>query len=78
MRVYNPALNGLEIVAQRGFDQSFIDRFRVVSLEDDSASGMAIRTKSRVVIEDVKSDTAYAPGRVAAALGGYRAVQATP
>ena len=78
VRVYNPALNGLEIVAQRGFDESFIDRFRVVSLEDDSASGMAIRTKSRVVIEDVESDAAYAPGRSVAALGGYRAVQATP
>ncbi len=78
VRVYNPALNGLEIVAQRGFEQSFIDRFRVVTVADDSASGMAIRTKSRVVIEDVETEADYSPGRSAAALGGYRAVQATP
>ena len=61
VRIYNPTLNGLEIVAQRGFDQSFIDRFRVVTLEDDSASGMAIRTKSRVVIEDVERDLVTLP-----------------
>jgi signal transduction histidine kinase/PAS domain-containing protein len=78
VRIYNPALNGLEIVAQRGFEQSFIDRFRVVTVEDDSASGMAIRTKSRVVIEDVETEADYTPGRSAAVLGGYRAVQATP
>jgi len=78
VRVYNPALKGLEIVAQRGFEQSFIDRFRVVTVEDDSASGIAIRTKSRVVVEDVETDADYSPGRSIAAIAGYRAVQATP
>jgi len=78
VRVYNPALNGLEIVAQRGFEESFLERFRIVTLEDDSASGMAIRTRARVVIEDVESDPEYASGRAIAAIGGYRAVQATP
>jgi two-component system NtrC family sensor kinase len=39
---------------------------------------MAIRTRKRVVIEDVDSDADYTPGRSVAAMAGYRAVQATP
>ena len=78
IRVFNPALNGLEIVAQRGFEQDFIERYRVVTLEDDSASGRAIRTKARLVIEDVESEAGSAADRSRAALAGYRAVQATP
>jgi signal transduction histidine kinase len=76
VRVYNPALHGLEIVAQRGFDQDFVERFRVVALEDDSVSGMAIKTKNRVVIEDVECLPEH--GRRVAAMAGYRAIQATP
>jgi signal transduction histidine kinase len=78
VRIYNPDRKGLEVVAQRGFNQDFIDRFWIVTPEDDFAAGLAMRTKTRVVIDDVESHPDYATGRSVAALAGYRAVQATP
>ena len=50
----------LEIVAQRGFDPPFLESFREVSPEQDSACGRALRSNERTVIEDVEMDSAYA------------------
>lgn len=68
----------LKIVAQRGFDQEFLDFFREVSTEDDSACGRALRSGSRMVIDDIEADEPYAPLRPIARAAGYRAVQSTP
>jgi PAS domain S-box-containing protein len=68
----------LTIAAQRGFEQDFLDFFREVSTEDDSACGRALRSGERIVIEDVETDVAYTPMRPVARAAGYRAVQSTP
>ena len=68
----------LTIAAQRGFEQDFLDFFREVSTEDDSACGRALRSGERIVIEDVETDAAYTPMRPVARAAGYRAVQSTP
>jgi signal transduction histidine kinase/DNA-binding response OmpR family regulator len=78
VQLYDPQAQALALVAQRGFRQDFLDRFRAVRTEDDTACGRALRTGGRVVIEDVEADPAYAPYRRAAAAAGYRAVQSTP
>lgn len=78
IQLYDPAGKTLEIVAQRGFPEGFSDVLGKMSIEDDTAGARALRTRSRVVIRDVNSDSAYAPYRKAAALAGFRAVQATP
>jgi two-component system, chemotaxis family, CheB/CheR fusion protein len=67
----------LSIVAHRGFRQEFIDFFREVTADDDSACGRALRTGARVVIEDVEIDPGFEPYRQAASAAGYRAVQST-
>ncbi|MDX2171259.1 MAG: ATP-binding protein [Deltaproteobacteria bacterium] len=78
VQVHNPAVGGLEIAVQEGFDRPFLDAFRVVSSDADSACGQAARAGERVVIADVEQDPSYAPLRHVAAQAGYRAVQSTP
>ncbi|HEX5410838.1 MAG TPA: PAS domain S-box protein [Terriglobia bacterium] len=68
----------LVIAAQRGFDQEFLDFFREVSLDHDTACGRALRLREPVVIEDVETDAPYAPFRAAARAAGYRAVISVP
>ena len=68
----------LLIAAQRGFAAAFLDFFREVSADDDSACGRALRTGERLVVEDVEADAPFAPMRHITRAAGYRAVQSTP
>jgi PAS domain S-box-containing protein len=78
IQLYNPHKKGLEIVVQRGFPQAFLDSFRLVGTEDNSACGRALRSGQRIIIEDVLTDEEYTNFRDIAAAAGYRAVQSTP
>ena len=78
VQLYDAPTNSLSIVAQHGFSDAFLARFRVVDSRDDTACGRALRGRARVVIEDVEKDDAYEPHRAIAAREGYRAVQSTP
>lgn len=42
----------LQIEAQRGFQQPFLDFFREVSMTNDSACGRALRSGERIIIEE--------------------------
>jgi signal transduction histidine kinase len=68
----------LTIVANYGFDQPFLDRFREVGTDDNTACGRALRLKSRALIEDIEIDPEYEPYLAQAREAGYRAVQSTP
>jgi len=68
----------LTIEAQRGFEKEFLEFFREVKAEDDTACGRALRSARPTVIEDVDSDAAFAPFRAVARAAGYRAVVSTP
>ena len=68
----------LTIAAQQGFAQDFLDFFREVSTQDDSACGRALRAGQQIVIEDVETDEPYAPLRPVARTADYRAVVSTP
>jgi PAS domain S-box-containing protein len=78
VQLYNPLTEALEIVAQRGFRQDFLDYFRLVRVDEVSCCAQAMESGERIVIEDVALDPAYEPHRAAAAAAGYRAVQSTP
>ena len=81
VQVFDPRRGVLEIVAQHGFRQDFLDHFREVTAEEDeSVCGRALKRRERVVIEDVQSASESLPAsyREIAALAGYRAVQSTP
>lgn len=78
IQLYDPARKILTIAAHHGFEQDFLDHFSVENAEGDAASGRALNTLKRVVIEDIQTDERYAIHRAAAKKAGFRAVQSTP
>jgi PAS domain S-box-containing protein len=78
IQLYRPQVGALEIVAQRGFQQDFLDYFRLVRVDEGSACAQAMQSGERVIIEDVEHDPRYDRHRQIAAAAGYRAVQSTP
>ncbi|MCQ8180821.1 PAS domain S-box protein [Methylomonas sp. SURF-1] len=68
----------LQIVAQQGFRQDFLDFIRSVSPSTPTACRVALSTRQRKVISDVEQDPFFAPFRDVARQAGFRAVQSTP
>src|ERR1700732_2146002 len=77
VQLYNPRIQRLEIVAQRGFGQDFLDHFSSAD-ESGAACFRALKRAERVIIEDVLTDPDFAPHRAIATSAGFRAVQSTP
>jgi PAS domain S-box-containing protein len=77
IQLFNPESQALEIVAQRGFHRDFLEYFGNVR-DAGAACGRAMELRERVLIEDVETDSAFAPHRHIAASSGFRAVQSTP
>jgi PAS domain S-box-containing protein len=69
----------LKIVAQRGFEQPFLDFFNSVH-EGQAACGTALQQGKRVIVEDIAESAVFAgsPAREVVLASGARAVQATP
>jgi PAS domain S-box-containing protein len=78
VQLFNHKHAVLEIAAQRGFEQDFLEFFGRVSEDQDSASARALRSKERVVIGDIEADARYASFRDAARAAGYRAIISSP
>jgi PAS domain S-box-containing protein len=78
VQLYNKETRTLEIVAQRGFQKEFLDYFRSVDADEGSACGLALKHRTRIIIEDVNLDADFTPHRGIAASAGFRAVQSTP
>ncbi|HWK96537.1 MAG TPA: GAF domain-containing protein [Pseudolabrys sp.] len=68
----------LFIAAHKGFARPFLDYFSTVSASDDCASGVALREKKRIVVEDVEAEPGWKPMLSIAREAGFRAVQSTP
>lgn len=77
VQLYDPEARALRIVAQRGFEQEFIDYFDHVD-EGTASCGRALELLERVVVEDVLVDSSFAPHMKIVDSAGYRAVQSTP
>jgi PAS domain S-box-containing protein len=77
IQLYSPGTQVLEIVAQRGFGQEFLEYLKPAR-DITVACGRAMQLRERVVIEDVATDFEYEQDRRAAAVAGFRAVQSTP
>jgi GAF domain-containing protein len=78
VQIFNPLVNGLQIVTQRGFDVQFLQQFEIVQADEPSACGRAFRLRRRVIISDITVDRSYQPYLSIAESSGYRAVQSTP
>jgi PAS domain S-box-containing protein len=78
VQLYNPQSQALEIVAQHGFREDFLEYFRTARWDEGSCCAQAMQSGAPVVIEDVECDPSYELHRQVAAAAGYRAVQSTP
>jgi len=78
IQVFNRDLGGLEIRAQRGFDPSFMEFFKLVRPEDSCACGRALRLRKRVNIPDIQADPFFQSFLDVAHQAGFRSVQSTP
>ncbi|HWU26563.1 MAG TPA: HWE histidine kinase domain-containing protein [Rhizomicrobium sp.] len=65
----------LRIAAHRGFDAACLDHFAIVSARDGVACGRALLARDRIIIEDIREDTEFAPHL---SVSPFRAVQSTP
>jgi len=70
----------LTIVAQRGFEQPFLDFFRHVEAGDRSACAATLDSRRRVVVDDVTQSSVFQDAESLNVLlaAGVRAVQSTP
>src|ERR1700760_1856464 len=68
----------LIIVAHQGFSADFLQRYRVVPRDNQSASGRAFRTSQRVIVQDVDTEGTDDAVRSAARDAGFRSLQCTP
>ena len=68
----------LEITAQRGFHDEFLNFFRRVKLGDGTACARAVQDRGAIVIDDVAADVQFSPYLEIARRAGFRAVQSTP
>jgi PAS domain S-box-containing protein len=77
IQLNNPSTGALEITVQHGFREDFREHFSGAH-GVSSACVQALKSKERVIIEDVLNDPDSAPHRGFAASAGFRAVQSTP
>jgi GAF domain-containing protein len=78
VQLYEESSETLNIVAHRGLDQKFLDYFAIVDVRETSACGLALRSGTRITIEDVNTDPDFEPQLGIAASTGIRALQSTP
>jgi PAS domain S-box-containing protein len=80
LQLIRPDSEALEIVAQCGFDQSFIDFFSSVSHGSAAVCAAAFQKGERVIVEDVMASPIFVgtPALDMQLTAGVRAVQSTP
>jgi PAS domain S-box-containing protein len=78
VQLYDESSGTLKMVAHRGLDQQILDMFKIVRPDDISACAAALRSGSRVVIEDMNTCPDFAVHRGLAAAAGFRGAQSTP
>jgi hypothetical protein len=78
IRVSEPVSDRLHIVAHRGLNHEFLERFSIVHVDDQSPCGKAFHRCERVVIENLFDDRKYEALYPVARAGGFSAMQCTP
>jgi GAF domain-containing protein len=78
IQMYYATEGCLKIVAQIGFEESFLQHFGSVKPFDSSTCGRAFGIGSTVLINDVEQDIGFRPHLAAAKQAGYRSVKSVP
>jgi signal transduction histidine kinase/CheY-like chemotaxis protein len=80
IQLFDTESNCLKIASQQGFDKPFLSFFSEVRADEDSASGRALRSGKRVILEDVTQSDIFAgkPSLDVLVKAGVRAIHVTP
>jgi GAF domain-containing protein len=78
VQLFDPALDGLRILGQRGFDPAFLELFEIVRSDDLCVCGRSLRHKRRVMCHDIMADRLFGPYLSTVSANGVRSVQSTP
>jgi PAS domain-containing protein len=80
VHLYDPATQTLRLAAQRGFKESHTAHFSSIGLESRDTSGEALRTRARVVVENINQSPIFETSPMLPILeaAGVGAVQSTP
>jgi signal transduction histidine kinase/DNA-binding response OmpR family regulator len=80
IQLFDSGRGGMKLAAQRGFEPPSAQFFEHARADDASASGRALRTFDRVIVEDVTRSQIFTASDATSAIlrAGVRALQATP
>src|ERR1041384_2001349 len=78
VQIYDAPNQTMKVVAHRGMRQDHVDCLQQLALDHDSPCARARKSGSRVIVEDVESDSESQHHRSVAAAAGYRGMQCTP
>ncbi|MGJ0483361.1 MAG: CheR family methyltransferase [Methylomicrobium sp.] len=78
VQMYDPQTKTLQIEVQRGFAPGFTEHLAEVDAQEATASGRALASDERIIVEDVEKAPADVPWVEVARRAGYRALQSTP
>jgi GAF domain-containing protein len=78
IRLYNPQSRTLDITAQRGFSDDFVQSFRAIDADEELACARAFRLRRCVTVPNVSTDPLARPYRESARGEGFKAFQSTP
>src|SRR6266498_2005151 len=78
LHIINNSEHSLELVFYTGLTKEFADHFKIVTPEDGSICGRALKTGRSVFIPDLSRDESFAPHMKYVIESGIRSVQSTP
>jgi hypothetical protein len=78
IQLYNIETDDLTIVAQNGFEESFLKHFYIVKPFDTSACGRAFGIGSTVFINNTHTDISFVSNKGEATKADFRAVKSVP
>jgi hypothetical protein len=78
LQIFDSDQQALTIVAQRGFSEEVLTRFRLVGFRSGGASSEALLTGHRVVLEDADRDPLFRHRLTQTEVAGNCSVQSTP
>ena len=78
LQLINQANDTLEIATSFGLCEEFINYFRLVTCDDGSVCGRALKERKTIFIEDLTTDRSFARHLNHALQNNIRAVQSTP
>jgi signal transduction histidine kinase/DNA-binding NarL/FixJ family response regulator len=80
IQLFDAGTNCLKVASQKGFDKPFLTFFSEVRVDEAAASGLALRSNGRVIVEDVTQSDIFVgkPSLDVLLKAGVRALQVTP